>query len=71
MQASIQKLETHPRAFPIVNTQFERPLHAKVVLSHRVFYFIDDPTQIVYVIDVVHTARESRLAAYRDLLDPA
>lgn len=62
---SIQNLESHPRAFPLVGTQLGRPLHSKIIMSHRVFYFVDDPTRIVYIIDVVHTARETKLAEYR------
>lgn len=33
---------------------------------YRVFYVVDDEAAVVHVIDVVHTARETKLAAYRD-----
>lgn len=69
MQAGIRKLQTHPRAFPAVCLRRGRPVHSKVVVSHRVYYFVDDRSRVVYVIDVVHTARETRLAPYRDPLD--
>lgn len=66
MMESIHQLETSPRAFPIVTLRRGRPIHSKVVISHRVYYFIDEPTHLVYVIDIVHTARETKLAEYRD-----
>jgi len=34
--------------------------------AYRVFYVVHDPTATVHVIDIVHTARETRLAEYRD-----
>ncbi|HEX2253527.1 MAG TPA: hypothetical protein VHQ65_09690 [Thermoanaerobaculia bacterium] len=43
-----------------------RTIHSKLVVDHRVFYFVDDASRIVYVIDLVHTARETRLAEYRE-----
>lgn len=66
MRTGIQKLETTPRAFPVVCLRRGRPIHSKLVISHRVYYFIDEPTRLVYIIDVVHTARETKLAEYRD-----
>lgn len=66
MRAGIRKLESSPRAFGAVCLRRGRPIRSKLVISHRVYYFVDEATRIVYVIDVVHTARETRLAAYRD-----
>ncbi len=66
MRGGIEKLETSPRAFPVVCLRRGRPIHSKLVMSHRVYYFIDEPTSLVYVIDLVHTARETKLATYRD-----
>jgi plasmid stabilization system protein ParE len=66
MRAGIEKLETFPRAFPAMCVRRGRTIHSKLVISHRVYYFIDEPTRLVYVIDVVHTARETKLAGYRD-----
>ena len=66
MRTSIDKLESYPRAFPAVSIRRGRQIHSKLVISHRVYYFIDDPTRTVYIIDVVHTARETKLAEYRD-----
>lgn len=69
MNASIQQLETSPRAFPAVCFRRGRPIHSKLVMNHRVYYFIDDPTRLVYVVDVIHTARETQLAMYREPQD--
>lgn len=66
MRAGIQKLEAYPRVFAAVSMRRGRPIHSKLVMSHRVYYFVDDPTQTVYIIDVVHTARETRLSRYRE-----
>ncbi len=66
MRAGIQDLESLPRAFPAVSLRKGKPVHSKLVISHRVYYFVDDPTRTVYIIDVVHTAHESKLARYRD-----
>lgn len=63
---SIGKLRVVPRAFASVCVRRGRTIHSKLVVSHRVFYFVDEPAKLVYIVDVVHTARESRLAAYRD-----
>lgn len=65
MRQGIGKLETHPRAYPAVSLRGGRPVHSKLVVKHRVFYFIDDLAKVVYVLDVVHTARDSRLDRYR------
>ncbi|MDA8018320.1 MAG: type II toxin-antitoxin system RelE/ParE family toxin [Thermoanaerobaculia bacterium] len=65
MQAGIAKLETLPGAYPIMDEREGRAVHSKLVSSYRVFYFIDEPERIVYVIDIVHTARETKLAPYR------
>ncbi|MEM7354999.1 MAG: type II toxin-antitoxin system RelE/ParE family toxin [Acidobacteriota bacterium] len=65
MRAGIQKLEALPRAFAAVSLRRGRPVHSKLVMTHRVFYIVDDPSRVVYIIDVVHTARETKLAAYR------
>ncbi len=69
MHEGIDRLESQPRAFPAVTRRRGRPIHSKRIMSHRIFYLIDDPTQIVYIIDVVHTARETKLKEYRDPAD--
>jgi len=33
---------------------------------YRVYCVIDEPGRTVYAIDVVHTARDTKLATYRD-----
>jgi plasmid stabilization system protein ParE len=65
MLASAQKLKMLPKAFPIWTEREGRPIFAKLVNPYRVFYFVEDETATVHVIDVVHTARETRLAQYR------
>lgn len=66
MRDSIQKLETFPRAFATAGVRSGRPIHSKVVMSHRVYYVVNEATRIVDIIDVVHTARETRLSKYRE-----
>jgi mRNA-degrading endonuclease RelE of RelBE toxin-antitoxin system len=34
------------------------------VISHRVFFTIDEDAQVVYVVDVVHTARQTKIDEY-------
>jgi mRNA-degrading endonuclease RelE of RelBE toxin-antitoxin system len=34
------------------------------VISHRVFFTIDEDAQVVYVVDVVHTARQTKIGEY-------
>lgn len=65
MREGIQRLEAHPRAYPAVTLRRGQPVHFKLMVSHRVFYFIDEVARVVYVIDVVHTVRETRLRRYR------
>ncbi len=44
-----------------------RVIHSKLAMERdRVYFVIDEPGRAVYVIDVVHTARETKLATYRD-----
>ena len=33
---------------------------------YRIYFVIDEPGRAVYVIDVVDTARETKLVTYRD-----
>ena len=66
MRIGIQKLESTPGAFPVACIRRGRPIHSKLVQTHRVYYFIDSDERLVYIIDVVHTARETKLAEYRD-----
>lgn len=69
MRSGIEQLETLPRAFAIVGWSRGQTVYSKLVLSHRVFYFIQESTKTVFILDIVHTARESKLAEYRDLPD--
>lgn len=66
MRSGIGELETLPRAFAIVGWSRGQAVYSKLVLTHRVFYYIQEATQTVFIIDIVHTSRESQLAKYRD-----
>ena len=69
IRAGIERLETSPRVFRSVCHRRGRLIRSKLVVNHRVYYFIDEQSRLVYVIDVVHTARETKLAEYRDSED--
>jgi plasmid stabilization system protein ParE len=58
------RLETLPGAFVQVTTIAGRAVRSILVLSYRVYYVIDEPSSTVYVIDVVHTARQTHLQKY-------
>lgn len=47
-------------------TREGQPVYSKLVSPYRVFYVVHDATATVHVIDIVHTARETRLAEYRE-----
>ncbi|MBZ0114591.1 MAG: type II toxin-antitoxin system RelE/ParE family toxin [Thermoanaerobaculia bacterium] len=66
MRSSIGELSSTPRAYPVVAHQGGRAVHSKVIMTNRVFYFVDDSECLVFVIDVVHTARETKLLEYRE-----
>jgi plasmid stabilization system protein ParE len=65
--ASIDILGAAPRASRDDGEFLGRELRSKLVMSHRVFFTIDDGTQTVYVVDIVHTARQTRLDEYEDV----
>ncbi|MEM9291562.1 MAG: type II toxin-antitoxin system RelE/ParE family toxin [Acidobacteriota bacterium] len=65
MLSSIENLESFPRAFPAESRRGKRSIRSKLVMSHRVFYFVDDGSNIVYIVDVVHTAQDTKLRQYR------
>ena len=64
--ASIDDLEASPRATQDEGAFDGRELRSKLVISHRVFFTIGEAEQMVYVIDVVHTARQDGLDTYRN-----
>ncbi len=66
MEEGAAALETIPRGFIEVGTHDGRILHSKPIMSHRVYYFIDDAAELVTIIDVIHTRRETKLEKYRD-----
>ena len=70
MRRGIRELGSAPRAYPVACIRRGRPIRSKRIMSHRVFFFIEDAEGIVFIIDVVHTARETRLAEYRDPTGP-
>lgn len=63
---SIDNLETLPKAFGICAHRQGRPIFSKLVPPYRVFYLVEDETDIVHIIDLVHTSRETKLVEYRD-----
>lgn len=62
---SVDSLEALPKAYSIVTTRGGEDVYSKLVAPYRVFYVVDDAKATVHVVDVVHTARETRLAQYR------
>jgi plasmid stabilization system protein ParE len=66
MLEAADKLESLPKAFGIWTTREGQPVYSKLVSPYRVFYVVHDATATVHVIDIVHTARETRLAEYRE-----
>ena len=64
--SSIDELETAPRATRDEGLIYGREFRSKLVMAHRVFLTIDDLERVVYVIDVVHTARQTKLDEYRE-----
>jgi plasmid stabilization system protein ParE len=62
--ASVDQLETTPRATRDEGLFYGREFRSKLVISHRVFFTIDEDAQVVYVVDVVHTARQTKIGDY-------
>lgn len=63
---SVDKLEVLPQAFGVWTKRGGQPVYSKLVPPYRVFYVVEEATATVHVIDIVHTARESKLGEYRD-----
>lgn len=57
-------LETHPYAFPLVGEFEAARIRARSVMRHVLYYFVDESTNKVTVVDVVHSARETERARY-------
>lgn len=66
LYSSIDQLETAPRSTRDEGLFYGHEFRSKLVMSHRVFITIDDLEHVVYVIDVVHTARQTKLDEYRE-----
>ena len=63
-ECAIDQLETIHRATRDVRLFYGREFRSKLVISHRVFFTIDEDAQVVYAIDMVHTARPNKLDEY-------
>ena len=59
-------LEAHPRGFPIVGELERENIRARFVMRHVLYYFVDESAQVVTVLDVVHTARQSERKRYEE-----
>ena len=68
MYDSVERLEVIPGTFAQVQVRAGRVVRSKLAMErYRVYFVIDEPGRAAYVIDVVtHTARETKLATYRD-----
>ena len=67
MYESIDGLEVVPAAFAPLQVRAGRAIHSKLAMrSYRVYYVIDEVSSTVFLIDVVHTARETEIGKYRD-----
>jgi len=64
---STATLEAHPQAFPVVGRFEGEAIHARFILKHVLYYFIDESAHVVTLIDVVHTARETVRQRYEEL----
>lgn len=64
--ASIDQLELAPRATRAEGSFHGHEFRSKLVISHRVFFTIDEDALAVHVIDFVHTAQQIRLDEYTD-----
>ena len=62
--ASIDQLEIAPRATRDEGFFHGHEFRSKLVISHRVFFTIDEDAQVVHVVDIVHTAQQTRLDEY-------
>ncbi len=62
---AIDRFEKLPTAHAVVTIHDGRPVHSMLVRPDRGYYVIDELSSTVYVIDVVHTARDTKLRKYR------
>ena len=65
MLESVTTLETFPGAQPQVTVLDGRVVRSMLANPLRVYYVIEEISATVYVIDIVHTARETQLQRYR------
>lgn len=63
--AGAKALETLPMGFPEAGHYRGRTLRSRLVMSHRLYYFVDEAAKRVAIIDVVHTRHETRTREYQ------
>ena len=66
IQQSTVTLETHPHAFPRVGLYEGEDIHARFIMRHVLYYFVDEPNHVVTIIDVVHSARQTERDDYEE-----
>ena len=67
MYECIERLEVMPGTFAQVQVRAGRVIRSKLAMErYRIYFVIDEPGRTVYVIDVVHTTRETKLVTCRD-----
>lgn len=64
MLASIERLETMPGTWRHVTVIEGRVVRSILVAPYRIYFVIEGIASTVYIIDVVHTARDSKLRLY-------
>ncbi|MYH48916.1 MAG: type II toxin-antitoxin system RelE/ParE family toxin [Gammaproteobacteria bacterium] len=67
IKESTATLEAHPQAFPVVGRFEGEAIHARFVLRHVLYYFIDESAHVVILIDIVHTARATVRQRYEEM----
>ncbi len=64
MLTAITDLESLPGIWRQVTVLEGRAIRSLLVPPYRIYFVIEEITSTVYVIDVVHTARDSKLRRY-------
>jgi len=63
---SADKLAHEALTWPVVTTRLGKDVRSKLAIVHRVYYRVEEATKTVWIIDAVHTARQTKLDEYRD-----
>lgn len=66
MLKAVDKLEYFPTSFGVWTYRKGKAIYSKLIQPYRVFFVVKESTGTVHIIDIVHTARETRLQEYRD-----